>query len=458
MPRLRGGAAGRQAGAVSDAAGDVGRMTAEFMAAVGVRQTLAVLLPVRLAADPPCEADPADTGDSAAGSPWRKGPMPFAVASRVSDTAARRRLFTPAAARALYDRRWHRVMSLTRGALRVDGLELLRTPTAKSPHQALAIAHFTLTGEPLLPLLRSISHRRGSDPDPLSGAFDPAELLAGVADPAPAQSPFALARPYTVVFLTPGAGPSAALRDPSTGELPVGADWLLRSLAARATPDDLPLAPEVVAEVREQARRISADWSALVLRQGAAFLGHRPDTGSGDFFDFAALNARCTYLDALLLGTAQRDHIEELTDDLSAVFEGPGLARRVAALEQRIALFRSTYWRQHLNAHGPANDILLAFQARHRLPERFSQVLAEAADYARLVQTQESQQIAGALGVLTVLGLPLGTALSVLQVLGDSDPWHLALALTASLAATAAALTTRYGRLVLSSLRGGRRR
>jgi hypothetical protein len=433
---------------VSDAAGDVERLTADFLAAVGVRQTLAVLLPVRLAADPPCEADD---------SPWRKGPLPFAVAGRTSDAQARRRLFTPAAARALYDRRWHRVTDLTRGALRLDGLELLRTPTAKARERALAILHFTLDGEPLLPLLRSISHRRGSEPDPLTVAFDPAELLAGVADPEQPQSPFALARPYTVSFLTPGPGLTAALRDPSTNELPEGADWLVRSLAARATPADLPLAPEIVSEVRSQAHRISADWSALVLRQGAAFLGHRPDTGSGDFYDFAALNARCTYLDALLLGTAQRDHIEELTDDLSAVFEGPGLARRVAALEQRIALFRSTYWRQHLNAHGPANDILLAFQSRHRLPERFDQVLAEAADYARLVQTQESQQIAGALGVLTILGLPLGTALSILQVLGDSDPWHLALALAASLAATAAALTTRYGRLVLSSLRGGRR-
>jgi hypothetical protein len=155
---------------------------------------------------------------------------------------------------------------------------------------------------------------------------------------------------------------------------------------------------------------------------------------------------------------AQRDHINELTDDLSAVFDGPGLARRVAGLEQRIARFRSTHWRQHLIAHGPANDLLYAFQRKHRLPERFTQILAEAADHARLVQTQESQQIAGALGVLTVLGLPLGTALSVLQVLGDSDPVDLVLAMGAALAATAAALTTRYGRLVLSSLRGGSRR
>jgi hypothetical protein len=420
------------------------QLTARFLAAAGVRQTLAVLVPVRLAADPP----------------WDGGPLPFAAQGRVADAAQRRGLFTPAAARALYEQRWHRTAATTEGALRLDGLELLRTPTERSPEQALAVLHFTVDGAPLLPLLRAVGHRRQAGPDPLSGAFAPAALLAGVADPAVAASPFALTRPYTVAFLTPGAELTSALRDPETDELPESADWLLRSLASRATPADLPMAPEVFPSLRSQAYRISADWSVLVLRQGAAFLGHRPDPGpgSGAFYDFAALNARAAYLDALLLGNVQRDRIDELTDDLSAVFEGPGLARRVAALEQRIAVFRSTYWRQHLTAHGPANDVLLAFQDRHRLPERFTQILAEAADHARLVQTQESQQIAGALGVLTVLGLPLGTALSVLQVLGDSDPWHLVAAVASALAATAAALTTRYGRLVLASLRGGRRR
>ncbi|WUH94116.1 hypothetical protein OG900_30970 [Streptomyces sp. NBC_00433] len=414
-------------------------------AAVGTRQHVAVVVPVGLGADPP----------------WAAGPLPFEVGGQAADADRRRGLFTTAAARALYDRRWHTWESRSEGALRLDGMELLRTPTARAAQQALAVLHFTVAdGTPIMPLLRAVSHRRQAGrSDPLAGALAPAALLSGVADTTAAAAPFALSRPYTVAFVAPGPalGP-LALRDAATGEVPPEADEFLRSLASRAVPDDIPAAPESVPAHRAEVRRISADWSALVLRQGAAFLGHRADTGPGDFYDWAAHNARTVYLDALLLGTVQRNHVDELTDDLSAVFEGPGLARRVAALEQRIAHFRSTYWRQHLSAHGPANGLLLAFQDKHRLPERFELILAEAADYARLVQTQESQQIAGALGVLTVLGLPLGTALSVLQVLGDSDPWHLAFALTASLGATAAALTTRYGRLVVSSLRGGPRR
>ncbi|SFC35949.1 hypothetical protein [Streptomyces aidingensis] len=162
---------------------------------------------------------------------------------------------------------------------------------------------------------------------------------------------------------------------------------------------------------------------------------------------------RTVYLDALLLGSIQRDHIDEIADSLSDVFDGPGLARRVAALEGQLARFRSVYWQQHLTAHGPANDLLVAFQEQYRLPERFADVTAQAADFGQWVQTRQNQQISGALGILTILGLPLGTALGVVQALGTDSPWHLAAGLGAAFAATAAALATPYGRLVLASLR-----
>lgn len=416
-------------------------MTTDLSDVVGARQVCAVILPVRLESDPP----------------WAGGPLPFEQGARRADAPTRQTYFAPAAARALYGRRWHRPLSVTHGPLELKGIELLHAPTSTAPQRALSILHFDVAGPHLLPTLRAIGHRPSSAPDPLTGPLDPAALMAGFADTRPPAGPFAIARPYTVAFLSPGIAHAHALRDPS-GDLPASADRWLWSLASRSTEADFPMAPETFSVVRQEAVRISADWSALVLRHGAAFLGHRPDTGEGDFYGFAALHARTVYLDALLLGTIQRDHVDALTDDLSAVFVGPGLARRVGDLEQHIAHFRSTYWRQHLTAHGPANQLLLAYQAQHRLPERFTEILAEAADYSRLVQTQESQQIAGALGVLTILGLPLSTVLGILQVRGDQDPFHLLIAVAAALAATAGALTTRYGRLVLSSLRGGRRR
>ncbi|MFH9978083.1 hypothetical protein ACH4ND_02285 [Streptomyces sp. NPDC017179] len=415
---------------------------------MGARQELTVVLPARLRRAPG----------------WLEGPFPFELGSRRTDATTRSTYFTPASARTLYGtpgqpRRWHLPLDVKQDGLHLLGMELLRAATARDPEHALVVLHFTVE-RPLLPVLRSLAGRRLTmDDDPvtgLTGSFDPATLLAGIADVRDSATPFAIARPYTIAFLTPTAQHTPSLRDGREGDLPATADSWLWQLASRSNSADFPLAPETAAEELKGAVRISADWSALVLRQGAAFLGHRPDTGEGDFFEFGALHSRTVYLDALLLGSLQRDHIDELTDELSDVFTSPRrLARRVATLERSIALFRSGYWRQHLTAHGPANELLLAFQHQHRLPARFAEILAEAADYSRLVQTQESQQISGALGVLTILGLPLGTALGILQVLDDHSLSHLLVGLGVSVAATAAALTTRYGRLVLSSLRGG---
>lgn len=412
----------------------------------GARQELTVVLPARLTRVPG----------------WPEGPFPFELGSRRTDAATRATYFAPASARALYGApgrpcRWYLPQDVKHDGLHLLGIELLRAATARNPEHALAVLHFTVD-RPLLPVLRALAGRRASTADePLTGPFAPTALLAGVADVRAAGAPFTISRPYTIAFMAPTDQHTPVLRNSPAGTLPDTADSWLWQLSSRSTPEDFPLPPESAGQQLNDIVRISADWSALVLRQGTAFLGHRPDTGAGDFFEFGALHSRTVYLDALLLGTLQRDHIDELTDELSEVFDSSRLARRVAALERNIALFRSTYWRQHLTAHGPANDLLLAFQNQYRLPARFTEILAEAADYSRLVQTQESQQISGALGVLTVLGLPLGTALSILQVLGDDSVAHLLIALGLSVAATAAALTTRYGRLVLSSLRGGDR-
>lgn len=412
-------------------------------AVTGARQELTVVVPVRLLRTPD----------------WAEGPFPFELGSRRTNAATRSTYFAPASARVLYGapgrpRRWHRPLSIAHDGLHLIGVELLRTATARNPEHALAILHFSV-GRPLLPVLRAVAGRGpAAEATPLTGPFAPADLLADIAEVRDGTEPFAIARPYTIAFMTPKAAHAPVLRSGLEGELPATADRWLWQLASRAKPADFPLAPETAAEQLGCTVRISADWSALVLRQGAAFLGHRADGGEGDFFEFGALHSRTVYLDAVLLGSIQRDHIDELTDELSEVFDSKRLARRVTTLERNIAVFRSTYWRQHLTAHGPANDLLLAFQNQHRLPARFNEILAEAADYSRLVQTQESQQISAALGMLTILGLPLGTALGILQVLDDKSMSHLLVALGLSVAVTGAALTTRYGRLVLSSLRG----
>ncbi|GAA0452430.1 hypothetical protein [Streptomyces olivaceiscleroticus] len=420
-------------------------MTAEVLLdeVVGARQELAVVFSARLLRVPA----------------WPEGPFPFELGSRRTDAATRSTYFDPASARVLYGapgrpRRWHLPLDVKHNGLHLLGIEILRAATARDHEHALAVLHLNVD-RPLMPVLRALAGRRGESPDePLGGPLDPVGLFAGIAEVPASGAPLAMSRPYTVAFMTPMEQHSLVLRAGPEGQLPCTADRWLWQLASCSTPEDYPFAPETADEQLKDVVRISADWSALVLRQGTAFVGHRPDTGVDDFFAFGALHTRTVYLDALLLGYLQRDHIDELTDDLSEIFGSSQLARRVAALERNIAVFRSTYWRQHLTAYGPANELLLAFQNQHKLPARFNAILAEAADYSRLVQTRESQQISAALGVLTILGLPLGTALSILQVLDDHSITHLLTALGLSIATTAGALTTRYGRLVLSSLQG----
>lgn len=343
------------------------------------------------------------------------------------------------------------------GAVTVQGAELVHTPVDDNPEHAIAVVHCTVAGPHLHDTLRAIAGRQAAGRSPLSGDLSPDVLLAGHATVVRDIPPF------TIAFLTPARrrlphlSPRAHRRGWSAED-----QWLW-ALASRTAVEDYPPHPADTARLGADAVRISADWSALVLRDGAAFVGRRRDRGTADpFFGYAELHARTVYLDALLLGILQRSHIDQLTEELSRVFgDEARLARRVSELEHHIAHFRSTYWRQHLTAHGPANDLLVAYQAQHRLPARFAEILAEVTDYARMVQTRENQHMSGALGILTILGLPLSTALAAQQVLGDSNPWHLLLYLGAALTASAGLLTTRYGRLALSALRGqprGRRR
>ncbi|MGY1434569.1 hypothetical protein [Streptomyces reniochalinae] len=419
-------------------------------APTGVRQIIAVVLPARLPTDPA----------------WPQGPLPFTHGARTTTTHTRRTYFTPAVASVLYGTpdhptRWHRHFHHTHGPLTVDGVELLRTPTDDNPDRAVAILHLTIAGPELLDTLRALARRPGTTPLPLAAE---SALNALLEDNTHTGSEPLLggratiesdALPYTVTLLTPSRVSLPRLhRGRDHRRWPPTQQWLW-ALASRTNADDYPPDPATVPQLTGAALRLSADWSALVLRQGAAFIGHRRDHGPSDpFYGYAELHARSIYLDALLLGMIQRTHIDHLTEDLAQVFTGPGEANRLSKLERRIAHFRSTYWRQHLTTHGIANDLLIAYQQQYRLSDRFTEILAEAADHNRLIQTQENQQISGALGVLTILGLPLGTALGVLQVLGDDDPWHLVTATSGALAATAVLLTTRYGRLVLAALRG----
>lgn len=72
---------------------------------------------------------------------------------------------------------------------------------------------------------------------------------------------------------------------------------------------------------------------------------------------------------------------------------------------------------RRVSSHDIANGILRRYQDQHGMVERFEEVGTQISELSRIVQTRDSGQSTASLGALTVVGLPLGTALSVLQIL-----------------------------------------
>lgn len=156
-------------------------------------------------------------------------------------------------------------------------------------------------------------------------------------------------------------------------------------------------------DLRNAQVEISSDWSAMVLRDGVAFVGHREVTPA-----FVAASAsgymRSIYTDALLLGVLQRLVLGDLTDRLAALDDPARRPRSVEALDAEFSRFRNRLWWQHLTQHGPGNDLLVAYGDQHRLPALMEQTKSELEDYSRQASLRASRVLNLVVAVLAVLG------------------------------------------------------
>lgn len=229
---------------------------------------------------------------------------------------------------------------------------------------------------------------------------------------------------------------------------PVAVGSGLPDQPGRLSPDPKNLEP-----ANNEIIRLSSDWHAVVLRDGMGVIGLRTDQGRDDpFFGYAELYLRSIYLDAVLLGMLQKQELTRLEERMAGALDS-SLAATMAKLEREVSSFRHRLWAQHMTPHGIPNRLLSAYQRQHALRERFEQLLTEIGDFNRLTRDDENRHVNSAVVVFTLITVPAGIALALLQVLETDEPWLLTTVAVTCVALTALLLRTRSARTALRALR-----
>jgi hypothetical protein len=336
--------------------------------------------------------------------PWTVGPYPGQ--HLVAAESHRLDYLEPRVVEALYGldpapARWHRTTEAELAGADVHAVEILRTPLS-GVDAALAILHVTLPQDALAALTRLAGH--------------PAEARRLL----PENATVTGQRAQTISHLTFAGGVPTVLPDRYAG-WPAAHQWLW--LAASATPvttyppdpDDPNLFDGLV--------HLSADWRALVLRDGVAFVGVTEDPGGDQAFHaFAESYVHSIYLDVFLLGRMQVGALHHLSNGLGRLRVGDVAARALYRQEHQMMEVRRTLWSQHITLHGHANDLIEKYQAQHRLPQLLQLVASDLTDMSRLVEASTSRSVNAGLGLLTVLGLPFGIAYAGGAVFADQSP------------------------------------
>jgi hypothetical protein len=363
------------------------------------------------------------TLDESALSGWEVGPAPFANSRIRADEDRRATYFDQRIRRALYSadgpQRRHRFEGPGIGAwgdrgVSVTAVEVGRLRFTTEPGRALLIVHGTLPSDEPIEALWSLARLSGDSDGDVREWYS--RLGGGLVD-----IDARTTRATTAAFLTPAGDLPRVLPDDYEGWTPTE-QWLW--LAASATPfERYPPDPVLRDDLAKFTVRISRDWEALVLRDGVGFLGRRPDQGEGDpFFDDAEVYFHSIYLDALVLGVAQKAALRSIADDVADLDDPHQKPRELRALERRVARFRNVYWWTHLSAHGPANELTRLYSRQHRLDALATQIFEEIGEHSRQIQTAAAERTNALLGLITIVGLPITAVIGLLTLLKLDSP------------------------------------
>lgn len=357
------------------------------------------------------------SGNLPDGAAWAPGPLPVRwisgknnlLAAPTADRTTRLRYFEPRVAAALYDGhdhhgRWHHPGGGSIQGVDVIGTELLvPVEQVAGPRWGLAVLHMEFDDAPLAGLSAFTDISPESDRGLALRSAVETFLPAGVTVRQSAS------RPFLVSHLTFQAVPLTRTMPATYDAWQPSAQWLW--LAASATPVDR-FPPDPLDESLFAGRvRFSADWQALVLRDGAAFVGLTPDPGDGGtFHPVARALVHSVYLDVFLLGLMQCRAMNDLANRVAVEAQERLDHAVLAGLEERLAKLRGTLGSGRVTSGGHANELLQAFRRQHQLAELTKQVVQDLTDAARLVEAENGRRVSAALGLITVIGLPFGLA------------------------------------------------
>lgn len=365
-----------------------------------VRKTGCVIVPITVEREPDWK-----TGPLSATHVWAAA----APEAGTFDEQARLHYFEPRVARTLYGDqstvvRWHRDEPEQLGAVTVLATEVLRAPAVVQEKSGYAVFHVRFAADPTAELSRLRD---------LSDTAHHADVQA-LLPPGTRIAPHARARTLAHVTFD-SAVPT--LMGSAYATWPARDQWLW--CLASATPESV-FPPDTEDPALFEGRiRFSADWQALVLRDGVAFVGTSPDSGGRDTFHAAAETyVHTLYLDVLLLGSLHVQAFNTLANVVADLDPRSLGARRLEDLEGRLIAARRTLGGPQVTARGKGNEILRRFFDQHAVPELRSRLVDDLTDSARFVNTQGARSLNAVLGLITVLGLPFGLSYAAGAVWG----------------------------------------
>ncbi|MET8092199.1 hypothetical protein [Micromonospora sp. NPDC005220] len=294
------------------------------------------------------------------------------------------------------------------GPIHAWAAEIWTPPRFSSTGSAFAFIHYNLGTDPI----RSLGAVSGVGEDPdhpvrraLDSALAPAARLRGGAF-----------RALSITFVSFTDQPRRRMSF-TYRHWPPDRQWLW-GLASGTTESRYPPDPADATPFAGLVH-LSADWRALVLRDGAAFVGlrgHRPDTG--DFLDLAAVLVPSVYVDVFALGLAQRQSLQDIAQDLALLRTHKPAQADLTRMEGRLARLRNTLWSRRVNSGGVANALLDGFHRQNALTELLQQIETGLDRSTRLNQAESARRREVAVNVISTVGLPFGLVFAAGALLG----------------------------------------